>query len=333
MGMPTEMPVGKCSCGAGYACDVTGHNLGTAMIDALVVAYKGDWGLAFDMLPEEDYLEKQVAHYDIETHRIVHGRVYQGRQINGTLLFIKPIRGIQDVPEESPKQPIENKGPVTTDYPSSRKHKPFSKMHVEALVADYQVDTLLALAEQDKRIIRDLKRLLYSVDRVISRRAAEIMGRVYAVIDRKDPGYISRNLQGLLTAIKDSAASSWGYISAVGEIICHNPDKYAGCIPELYRLMGDRSLLPEVLDALGRIGERRPDIIGLKSSYFIPLLQDSNPEIRGFTTILLGNVRVPDTKEALSGLLNDAAVIDVYRDGAMERHTIARLASEALDKI
>ena len=32
----TEMPVGLCTCGAVYACDVTGHNLGTAMMDALV---------------------------------------------------------------------------------------------------------------------------------------------------------------------------------------------------------------------------------------------------------------------------------------------------------
>ncbi|NIR13136.1 MAG: PBS lyase, partial [Desulfobacterales bacterium] len=30
----TEMPVGKCSCGAVYACDVTGHNLGTALVEA-----------------------------------------------------------------------------------------------------------------------------------------------------------------------------------------------------------------------------------------------------------------------------------------------------------
>jgi len=36
--MPGEMPVGSCSCGAVYACDETGHNLGSAMIEALVAA-------------------------------------------------------------------------------------------------------------------------------------------------------------------------------------------------------------------------------------------------------------------------------------------------------
>jgi len=40
-----EMPLGTCSCGAVYACDVTGHNLGSAMIEALVHACTGDWDL------------------------------------------------------------------------------------------------------------------------------------------------------------------------------------------------------------------------------------------------------------------------------------------------
>ena len=56
--MPHEMPVGACSCGAVYAFDVTGHNLGTAMIEALVFGCNGDWDLAWDLLPEEDYLQK-----------------------------------------------------------------------------------------------------------------------------------------------------------------------------------------------------------------------------------------------------------------------------------
>ena len=51
-GMPQEMPVGACKCGAVYTCDVTGHNLGTAMSEALVFACNGDWDLAWDLLPD-----------------------------------------------------------------------------------------------------------------------------------------------------------------------------------------------------------------------------------------------------------------------------------------
>ena len=65
---PQEMPVGACECGAVYTCDVTGHNLGTAMIEALVFACNGDWDLAWDLLPEEDYLVAEVEEYDYPSH-------------------------------------------------------------------------------------------------------------------------------------------------------------------------------------------------------------------------------------------------------------------------
>ena len=53
-----EMPLGSCSCGAVFACDVTGHNLGTALSEALVSACQGDWDSAWNLLPEQDYLEE-----------------------------------------------------------------------------------------------------------------------------------------------------------------------------------------------------------------------------------------------------------------------------------
>ena len=296
--MPAEMPVGQCSCGAVYAFDVTGHNLGHAMIEALVVACNGDWDLAFDLLPEEDYLDKQVDHYDIESHLIVHGGAYEGRQINGVLYFIKPHEDIREVTEEGTRRLMERAIPLK-ERPSARRRKTFSKKDVETLVANYKVDEVLELAAQDKRIIRDLQRLLYSVDPLTSHRAAEIMGRAVAIIAQKDPGIVSRRLQGLLTATADTAASSWGYISAIGEFIRHDPGHFAGYIPELYKLMRDRALLADVLDALGKIAEKIPDSIRKKRFQFIPLIKDANPEVRGFTVNLLGYLKAKRPKKTL----------------------------------
>ena len=331
--MPTEMPVGRCSCGAVYAFDVTGHNLGTAMIEALVVACNGDWDLAFNLLPEDDYLAKQVDHYDMETHLVIYGGAYEGRQINGVLYFIRPHEDILEVTEEGTRRLIEKAPPPPTKKSSARKRKTFSKKQIESLIADYQIDTLLDLALQDKRIIRDIQRLLYSVDPLISRRAGEVMGRTCAAIAKKDPGFVSRRLQGLLTAITDTAASSWGYINAVGEIITHNPKQFAGYIPELYRLMSDRALLPDVLDALGKISEENPDIVRKKGHHFIPLLQDPISDIRGHAIILLGNLKISEIKEDLSMLLEDTTALNVYRNGVMENLSIGELASKALKKL
>ena len=104
--MAHEMPVGACDCGAVYACDVTGHNLGTAMIEALVLGCDGDWDLAWDLLPEEDYLTEEVTDYDYESHLVVHSRAYEGRNIRGVLYFIRLHRDIREVTQEGVKEKI-----------------------------------------------------------------------------------------------------------------------------------------------------------------------------------------------------------------------------------
>ena len=332
--MPTEMPVGKCTCGAVYAFDVTGHNLGTALIEALVFGCDGDWDLAWDLLPEEDYIEAQVKNYDLETHLIIQGGVYKGRRISGTLYFVKLHRDILEVTEEGAKKQLDRASPILRPS-SGRKseRKPFTKKDVELLVKDYNLNPLLSMAAQDKRIIRDLQRLIYSVDKLLRWRATDILGKVSGVIAQHDPGAISRLLQRLFTASADTAASSWGCLDAIGEIISNSPEHFAGYLPQLYQFAGDRALLAEVLRALGKIGEVRPDLIRKTTYRFIPFLQDPDPEIRGYATILLGNLGAREARDDLTRLGEDPAAVEVYRDGQLKKQTIGQLASEALEKL
>jgi hypothetical protein len=331
---PTEMPVGQCSCGAVYACDVTGHNLGTAMIEALVVSCNGDWDLAFDLLPEEDYIEKHVEHYDIESHLIVHSGAYEGRQIHGALYFIRPQEDIREVTEAGTRRLIEkSRKPSKEKSPEKKDTKALSKRQVEELIKDFRISDLLDQAGQNTKILRYIQRLLYSVEPIISRRAAEALGMVSAVIAKNDPNLISRQLQGLLTAITDTAASSWGYIGAIGEIIRYNPTQFAGYLPELYRLMRDRALLPEALFALGRIAEKKPDTLRSKAFYFIPLLQETEPKILAYTVILLGNLKAEESLGDLMKLFDNNESIDLYKDGDLIGITIGELASVAVERI
>ena len=159
------------------------------------------------------------------------------------------------------------------------------------------------------------------------------MGKVSAVIAEHDPGAISKLLQGLFTAITDSAASSWGSLDAIGEIISNRPERFAGYLSQLYQFTRDRDLLAETLRALGKIGEKSPDLIRNKAFHFIPLLLDPDPEIRGYTAILLGNLGAHEARDNLKRLQDDPAVIEIYRDGGLEERTIGQLASEALTKV
>ena len=332
--MPTEMPVGACSCGSVYAFDVTGHNLGAAMIDALVFACNGDWDLAWGLLPGEDYLEKEVKNYDLDTHRIIHGGAYRGRRINGTLYFIRLHKDVREVTEEGAKHRLSRATPVSgrSSYKSGKKGT-LSKRQVERLVREYDLGPLVKTAGQDKKIIRNLQRLLYSADRLLRYQATDALGKISAVVAKKDPGTISRLLQKLFTALSDTAASSWGSLDAIGEIIRNCPEHFAGYTPQIFQYASDRALLPDVLRALGKIGESRPAVLRSRVFHFVPFLQDPNPEIRGYTVLLLGNLGAREAREDLTKLAQDVESIEIYREGILESRTIGQLVEEALQKI
>jgi hypothetical protein len=332
--MPHEMPVGACSCGAVYAFDVTGHNLGTAMIEALVFGCNGDWDLAWDLLPEEDYLEKQVKHYDIESHLVVPGGAYQGRQISGTLFFIRLHSDVREVTESGARRQLQRATPVSgRSSGRPRGKKPFTKADVENLVQTYDVERLQELARQDKRVIRDLQRLLYAVDLQARLRAAALLGKACAVIAQRDPGTVSRLLQGLFTSLSDTAASSWGSLDAIGEIISQSPRQFGAYIPQIYAWAKDKELLPEVLRALGRISRVRPDLIRRATLHLIPLLQDGSPEIRGHSATLLGTLGANEAVEDLKKLVDDSAAFEVYDRGELQAQTVGQAAAEALEKL
>ncbi|MEW6667740.1 MAG: DVU0298 family protein [Thermodesulfobacteriota bacterium] len=321
-----EMPMGLCACGAVFACDVTGHNLGTALSEALVAACGGDWDAAWDLLPEEDYQERQVHHYDPETHLIIHGGVHQGRRIAGTLLFIRLQK--QAPPPQKPEAP----SPPVSALPKGRKS--FSKKEVEALVAAYKLEPLVAAAEGDRRILRDLKRLLYSADPLLLRRAAEALGKVSAVIARSDPGPVTRLLQGLFSSVTDTAASSWGAIDAIGEVMASRPELCPQFLPQLIRLSRIPSFLESVLRALGRISESSADLHqDLGHRMLLPLLSHPAPGVRGAAAAILGNMKAVAARPTLRTLCDDLAEVDIYRNGVLEKTTVGRLAMEALGKV
>lgn len=324
------MPLGSCPCGAFFACDVTGHKLGLAMSEALVAASGGNWERAWDLIPEKDYAEEQIGHYDYDTHRIIHGGVYRGRRIAGTLFFIKL---------HEPSITAEDEGdgpgrPAKAPLPQGRGWKrSFSKGDVEDLIKAYDMEALLTLARQDRRIVRDLKRLLYSPDILVRCRTAEALGKVCGLISQADSVFVHRLLQGLFSSVTDTAASSWGAVDAIGEILGAQPERFSGFVPQLTQLSMVRALLPEVLRALGRIACVKPALLQKAAFQVIALLQDPNPEVRGHASVLLGHLKTPEARGDLMKLRADPGALSVYREGSMREKTVGELAEEALARI
>ncbi|MBN2418789.1 MAG: PBS lyase, partial [Deltaproteobacteria bacterium] len=135
-GTPQEMPVGACKCGAVYTCDVTGHNIGAAMVEALVFACNGDWDLAWDLLPDDDYLVAELNEYDFTSHLIVHSGAYEGRNVTGVLYFVKLHDDVLEVTEDGFRRKLEKKALNHVPSPDKKKIKSrLSKDEIEKLVA------------------------------------------------------------------------------------------------------------------------------------------------------------------------------------------------------
>lgn len=340
---PGEMPVGSCSCGAVYAFDATGHNLGAAFSEALVFGCNMDWDLAWNLLPEEDYLEALVEHYDIESNLIVPAGSYEGRRISGALYFVRLHNDIREVTGQGVQKKLRRFMPVSPEPPvKPNAQKTFTRRDVEEWVREYRLEPLQDAAGRDNRIIRDLQRLLYTGDRVLRFKAADALGRACKVIAQRDPGAVAKLLQRLFTSVSnaDYGASNWGAIDAIGAIIAGSPGMFAGYIPTLYQFLEDRELRPDVLRALGVIAEAKPELIQKSGVFFASYLRDGKPETRGYAAWLLGKLDYSGTKpgtaevkKALEGARGDEHETGIYTGGRLEIKTVGRLAAEALEKM
>jgi hypothetical protein len=332
---PGQLPVGRCSCGAVYACDETGHNVGNAIIEALVFGCDMNWDLAWDLLPDEDYNQEIVDNYDYRTHLIIPGGFYESRRISGVLLFIRFHKDVEEVAADGVSKRI-NKAKekaVRSQRQSEKKDKkPLSKSEVEKFVQTYNLEPILEVAGSDKKLIRHLKRLLYSGDDLFRKRAAECLGRACAIIAEDDPGAVSKLLGSLFYAITDTAAFTWGAFEAIGEIISHRVDLYAGYAPQLFQFLGDETRRAFALEAIGRIAKAKPDLLRKHAFHFFSFLADADPEVRGYTAWFLGNMGAHEARDDIEKLQDESHELNFYEEGKFQRKTVGQVAYEALAK-
>lgn len=335
--------MGSCSCGAVYAFDATGHNLGAAFSEALVFGCNMDWDLAWNLLPGEDYLEALVEHYDIVSNLIIPAGSFEGRRVSGALYFIRLHSDIREVTGRGVQQNLHRFRPVSPAPALKQKtRKNYTRRDVEQWVREYRMDRLLETAGRDHGITRELQRLLYSGDELLRFRAADGLGQACRVIAPSDPGKVTGLLQRLFTSVSnaDYGSSNWGAIDAIGAIIAGAPELYAGYVPTLHQFLEDGELRPRVLRALGMIASARPGLIHKPGVFFARYLRDDNPATRGYAAWLLGKLDYTgikpgtgEVKKALQSACGDNNETVIYAAGRLERKTVGQLAAEALERI
>jgi hypothetical protein len=333
--MPNEMPLGTCSCGAVFACDETGHNIGIAQLDALLFSCNMDSDLAWGLVPGDDYIQEIVERYDRVKHLIVPGGVYEGRRVAGALFFVRLHKDVREVTDEGVKKRMKKaSSPGLSESASPAiSVKGLSKKEIEDCVSRFDAQPILGTALHDKKLLPHLQRLLYSGDDLLRKRAALIMGQVCSIVGKENPAVVSKLLQRLFTAVNDTAAFTWGAFEAIGEIISRKPELFSGYIPYLYQFLEDDTRRAQALETMGRIALDNPELLRKVTFRFISFLNDPDPQVRGLSSWLLGNLGAYEAADLLEGLLEDGSEIRMFREGFISNFTISQIVSEALEKI
>ena len=341
-----EFPVGRCQCGAVYTCDATGHNVGAAIVETLVYACDDNADLAWELMPEDDYLTGRIENYDESEHRVVAEKNVDGRAVRGVLYFVRlhseareiagrVLKNRQQILARTVPADGSRKAVVIEPAPdANRIRQRAEKSKVKDLVEQGDIDGLVALCFDDKKTLRLMQRLLY--DPVESRRwqVAWIIGQVTARTSTREPGPVSELLHRLFEACSDSAATPWGMVETIGYIIALRPDIFGAFAKLLLNYLQEQSTRNQVFWALAEIAENRPDLIRDMPFYnLFHFLKHPEAQVRGQVVRLLGRIKATEAIIQLMELSIDQEVFTWCREGRLETSTIAEATAEAIRAI
>jgi len=340
-----EFTVGSCSCGAVYSCDPTGYNVGAALVETLVYACGGNSDLAWELLPEDDYLTGRVESYDEVTHRVNEARSMDGRSIRGVLYFVRLHTEMSELADRLKLRKDQQVDAVTADtgfvpppvepIESDRKNRQrANKTLVKKLVAEKDEDALVALCLDDKKTLRLAQRLLYDPIEESRWRTAWLLGRVCARVATRDPGQVSELVHRLFEACSDSAATPWGMIETIGSVVSARPDVFGAFTQYLLNYVSADSTRVQTIWALAEIARNRPDLV--RNTPFFSMfhfLNHPQPEVRGQLARLLGRLHATEAALQLMGLHGDTAELVIWEDGIPVHTTVAEQAQKAVNLI
>lgn len=338
----SEFTVGECSCGAVYSCDPTGHNVGAAIVETLVHACGDSDDLAWELLPEDDYLTGRIEDYDELTHQVVETRNLDGRAVRGVLYFVRLHTEISDIAHglhQNKEQAIDKvtadsgfvPPPIEPLAESQESKQRANKKLVKKLVDDGDENGLVALCLDDRKTLRLTQRLLYDPLDENRWRLAWLLGRVCARVATRDPGQVSELLHRLFEACSDSAATPWGMIETIGSVIAARPDIFGAFTQYLLQYVNSDSTRVQALWALAEVAENRPDLIRNTPFYsMFHFLGHPQPEVRGQLARLLGRIKAAEASVQLMGLHGDDSELVIWEYGVPVQTSVAEQAQKAL---
>jgi hypothetical protein len=147
----------------------------------------------------------------------------------------------------------------------------------------------------------------------------------------------------------ESGGIGWGVPESMAEAMCHHSglaEEYIHMLISYMREDGteicqdgnfiEHPLLQRgLLWGVARLSEYRPRLLIDKGAGadIPPYLKAEDGETRGLAALAAGNLYLTATEATLRGLVEDAALLTLYWEGAFRTATVGELAQSALEKM
>ncbi len=167
------------------------------------------------------------------------------------------------------------------------------KKSVQHALESNDLDAIVALAKENKRVLSHLVRSAYEKDTLVAWRAIKAVGLVARELVMTDYDFLRETCRKLLWSLSDeSGGIGWSAPELLGEIVSADPEKFSDIIPliaQVYDLEED-VFKPGVVYALGRIAQIAPGKIMGFQKVIIMSLVDKGPLTNIYALELVGNV-------------------------------------------
>ena len=208
-----------------------------------------------------------------------------------------------------------------------------------------QGDSDKALAEMGRlpprQIINPLLSFILSGNEKIKWGSVKAIGHVVGQLADRDLEAARVIMRRLMWTLNDeSGGIGWGSPEAMGEIMAIHrglAQEYAHILISYARQDGNylehEGLQRGLLWGIGRLSEKRPELMRESAELFLPYLVSRDAVIRGLAVRLMGLLRVKEAQPVLQTLAEDESAIALVIENRLAATRVKDLAAEALKVI
>lgn len=307
-----ELIYEKCICGALYACDPTGRNLGEVFVDAMAI-FAGNWDIESNA-SNNNYFIKELD-YDLKTHRYINEK--GENRSSGRLIFI-------------------NKSDIKKRYeaPVKKSDGNIKKMLIGFLQSQ-DFNRIAEISEGNQSVISKLISLSYDKEDLIAWRAIESFYSISKKLTPIDQSFVRNTIRRLLWSMSDeSGGIGWSACEILGMIISANVKEYDDIIPLLWSFREEEMFKPGVMWAIYHIAlSDKERLLSICCDDLIKYVNDNNPYVRVYALRCINTIgcQLNDSVLDLESIATDEKVT-YYEKGQLITSTVADLLNMYIKK-